>query len=374
MSVIVFTGPTLSAHEVREVIDAECRPPVAQGDVYRAALRAPRAIAIVDGYFECVPAVWHKEILWAMSQGIHVFGSASMGALRAAELVPFGMVGVGAIFEAYRDGAFEDDDEVAVAHGPTGESFCFSSEAMVNIRATMARALAEQIIPAETRDALLRIAKALFYPDRSWPCLLERATVEGVPELERLRAWLPGGRVNQKRDDALAMLRALDAFLAGNPGPKRVSYVFERTLYWEAFVRAAAEPEFEGREADAMVLEELKRDPEALVRAEAAALGWRLALERARRQGHAPSAAEFLDRSTEFCARHGLTDSISLPGWLERNRCDAQNLDRILEMRSAVLDGWRDASVETTAALLDYLRWTGDYGVLLERARALKRP
>jgi hypothetical protein len=57
---------------------------VAQGDVYRAALRAPRAIGIIDGYFERMPSVWHKEILWAMSRGIHVFGSASMGALELA--------------------------------------------------------------------------------------------------------------------------------------------------------------------------------------------------------------------------------------------------------------------------------------------------
>ena len=75
------------------------------------------AIGIIDGYFENIPSVWHKEILWAMSQGIHVFGSASMGALRAAELAPFGMEGVGAIFEAYRDGWLEDDDEVASEDG-----------------------------------------------------------------------------------------------------------------------------------------------------------------------------------------------------------------------------------------------------------------
>ena len=34
----------------------------------------------------------------------------------AAELAAFGMQGVGAIFAAYRDGALEDDDEVAVVH------------------------------------------------------------------------------------------------------------------------------------------------------------------------------------------------------------------------------------------------------------------
>jgi hypothetical protein len=63
--------------------------------LYRAALAHPAAIGVIDGYFEVVPTVWHKEILWAMAQGIHVFGAASIGALRAAELDSFGMRGVG---------------------------------------------------------------------------------------------------------------------------------------------------------------------------------------------------------------------------------------------------------------------------------------
>src|SRR5215470_18896878 len=118
MSVYVFVGPTLPPVEIAAVLDAVCLPPVAQGDVYRLVGARPRAIGIIDGYFDGVPAVWHKEILWALTQGIHVFGSASMGALRAAELHPFGMQGVGSIFEAYRSGELEDDDEVAVLHGP----------------------------------------------------------------------------------------------------------------------------------------------------------------------------------------------------------------------------------------------------------------
>ena len=56
---------------------------------------APRAIGIIDGVFLDVASVWHREILWALSQGVHVFGAASMGALRAAELDGFGMRGVG---------------------------------------------------------------------------------------------------------------------------------------------------------------------------------------------------------------------------------------------------------------------------------------
>jgi len=46
----------------------------------------------------------HHELLDALEEGVAVFGGASMGALRAAELWQHGMVGVGKIFRAYRDG------------------------------------------------------------------------------------------------------------------------------------------------------------------------------------------------------------------------------------------------------------------------------
>src|SRR5216117_4482239 len=104
MNVFIFTGPTISPVEASAELKAVYLPPAAEGDVYRVALHRPQAIGIIDGYFQSVPTVRHKEILWAMSCGIHVFGSASMGALRAAELLPFGMEGVGAVFEFYRDG------------------------------------------------------------------------------------------------------------------------------------------------------------------------------------------------------------------------------------------------------------------------------
>jgi hypothetical protein len=59
MTIIVFTGPTLQPSEAKQELDALYRPPVSEGDVYRAALEEPRAIGIIDGYFENVPSVWH---------------------------------------------------------------------------------------------------------------------------------------------------------------------------------------------------------------------------------------------------------------------------------------------------------------------------
>ena len=121
--------------------------PYRRANVHRVALKRPAAIGIIDGYFESVPSVWHKEVLWAMARGIHVFGAASMGALRAAELDAFGMEGVGAIYEAFRDGYLEDDDEVAVSHGPMEVGYPVLCEAMVNIRRTFSDAAEQDVIP-----------------------------------------------------------------------------------------------------------------------------------------------------------------------------------------------------------------------------------
>src|SRR5215471_4162149 len=136
MNIAIFLGPTLPVATARGILEATYLPPVAMGDVTALLLQPepPRAIGIIDGVFERVPAVWHKEVLFALSRGVRVFGSSSMGALRAAELHTFGMEGIGRIFAAYRDGVLEDDDEVAVIHGAAEFGYPQLSEAMVNIR------------------------------------------------------------------------------------------------------------------------------------------------------------------------------------------------------------------------------------------------
>jgi hypothetical protein len=239
VTVALFCGPTLARQDVLRAIDADIRPPAARGDILRAALKTPTAIGLVDGYFDRVPSVWHKEILWAMSEGIHVFGAASMGALRSAELSDFGMEGVGRIFEAYRTGELQDDDEVAVTHASEEEDYRALSEAMVNVRATMRAACQSGIINDATRGALEAIAKALPYPDRCYPTVFRLAECAQLPlaEMAMLRDWIPSGRVDQKREDALLMLqRMAECGRAGWP-PKKVGYTFAHTDAWEALRR-----------------------------------------------------------------------------------------------------------------------------------------
>ena len=117
--ILVFLGPTLLLSEAQATLDATYLRPAGQGDVLLAAHAfRPRAMIIIDGEFEHRPAVRHKEILWAMVQGIVMIGAASMGALRAAELHDFGMIGIGTVYRWYRRFGLAPDDAVAVQSGP----------------------------------------------------------------------------------------------------------------------------------------------------------------------------------------------------------------------------------------------------------------
>ena len=226
---VVFLGPTLAHDEARTVLDAEFLPPAGHGDVLRAAFRRPQAIGIVDGVFEHVPAVWHKEVLFALSEGIHAYGAASMGALRAAELDRFGMRGIGEVYRAYADGVLEDDDEVAVAHAGAEDGFQAMSDPMVDIRATLDAAVSNGIVSELTAATIVAQIKATFYPKR----LLLGALNSDDDDHLRLREWLPDGWVRSKRDDALALLRTMTDDLSAGLEPFRPDWTLQRTRSWE---------------------------------------------------------------------------------------------------------------------------------------------
>ncbi len=379
LNVYLFTGPTLSPSEARKELDATCLPPVSQGDVYRAALKYPLAIGIIDGYFDRVPAVWHKEILWAMAQGIHVYGAASMGALRAAEVAPFGMVGVGRIFSDYRNGTLEDDDEVAVAHASAADGYRPLSEAMVNIRYTLAKAESAGVISAGTRSTLESLCKGLYYPERSYPALLERAAGRApAAELDAFRAWLPEGRVDQKRADALAMLTVIRDRLAADPRPQTVSFVFEHTVFWDHALHSAgwlgllSDGSPETLLASAL-LEELQLDGAAYARAMQGAAMRHLVMEEAQRLGFAASPESVSERADNFRRAHDLVEPARFGRWLSENHLTPERFDALMG-ENAVLS-WARPRLRGYARrrLVDHMRFTGDYQRLLSRATNKQR-
>lgn len=236
MKTIVFLGPSLSLADAKSIYPgAEYLPPVACGDVLRCLEKAPKRIAIIDGFFHNQAAVWHKEILYVLSLGIEVYGASSMGALRAAELAVFGMRGIGKIFEAYQKGIYEDDDEVAVLHASAKSGYKPVSDAMVNIRATLASAKQESLLSEEEHTLLLSHLKHTFYQQRH----LSEAVTEFGPVLEqgdKFLAWLEQNSIDQKHADAIALLQLLSQSV-----PQQVeSFSFSKTSQLAKLIRLSS--------------------------------------------------------------------------------------------------------------------------------------
>jgi hypothetical protein len=219
--IVVFAGPSLHGVDAAALLVADHRPPARMGDVYRLLGTDVDAIALIDGVFHGAPAIWHRELLAAIDDGVHVIGASSMGALRAAELDSLGMEGHGTVFAWYRDGVVWRDDEVALQHGDTDDAYRPLSEPLVNIRATLSDAVESGALLASEAADLVAHAASLYYPQRSLAGLLDSPTCRRWPRSRRdaLSGWLRERRRDIKRHDAVSLLHHLarEPRLRGSP-------------------------------------------------------------------------------------------------------------------------------------------------------------
>jgi hypothetical protein len=219
--VVVFLGPSLPAGEARRAAPCRVLPPARAGDVLAVLPERPLAIALVDGVFDTAPSPWHHEIALALDAGVAVFGGASMGALRAAELGALGVVGVGTIFRWFRDGIIDDDGEVALLHGDAEQGFRPLTLPLVNVRAAADAARRERILTPPGARALVAAGRAIHYRDRTWRSVLAAARL-GDAARARLAAFLPRAP-DPKAEDARACIAAAAGFArarrAGAPPP-----------------------------------------------------------------------------------------------------------------------------------------------------------
>ncbi|MEM7427570.1 MAG: TfuA-like protein [Pseudomonadota bacterium] len=358
MRPIVFIGPTLGLNEAQAVLDAEFRPPAAQGDVYRAAQACPPAIGIIDGYFSGQASVWHKEILWSLSEGIPVYGASSMGALRASELDAFGMTGVGEIYDDYMSGILEDDDEVAVVHAPAELGFAPLSEPMVNVRVSLKAAQAAGVISPGVRADLEARAKEMNYVDRSWERILEG-------QQEDVRCWLTEHRIDQKRNDALAMLRTMSSHLSHGIPALDQDFLFERTAIWERATRSWAVAASDASER--LLFEEafVTTDTNELPRK---ALLRRLALAAAHERDLEISPSEQRSGLKDFRLARGLLHGEQFDAWLTENAMTKTQLLELLAEEYFVAEVAAEFSAELCSHALDVLRIEGRVSELAKRA------
>ncbi len=227
---ILHVGPTLpQAKDYAAGITV--RGPAVQGDIFCAVEQGATVIGIVDGGFEYTASVWHKEILYALSAGVAVLGAASMGALRAAECHSFGMMGVGGIFEEYRAGIRIDDSDVAQIHGPAELGWLPLSEPLVNVTATLDLVHEKQIISSAEITHLKAVAGSMFFKDRTWRSLIERALIPDDGRRNTIAIALRTHHVNRKRADALELLAVMSR-LDAQRSTSKSDWEFQRTTLW----------------------------------------------------------------------------------------------------------------------------------------------
>ena len=207
---ILFAGPSLYGHIRDGRVDGDatiaCLPPAQQGDLARAVLQGASIIGLIDGRYEDVAAVWHKEILFAIAEGATVLGSASMGAMRAAECEEFGMIGLGQVFELYRSGVVTDDGAVAQSHGPPELDNMPLTEALVNVEATLKHLGKTNTLAHEEIARLGASARQLFFKERTYASVVAAAGFADQ-EGERILAVLEARKLDIKQQDALLLVK-----------------------------------------------------------------------------------------------------------------------------------------------------------------------
>ena len=224
----VFVGPTRVPKKAYPQIDFF--PPAALGSVFRAFEHGYRRIGIIDGFFGNTPSVWHKEIMFVIAKGTEVVGAASTGALRAAELAPYGMRGIGNIYRLYRRASIADDDEVCVTHAIDALDYMPLSEPMISIRYTLRDLRHAGIVSPDEEKAIASNLKAAHFSERTLEQL--RAAIEvHVPPARA--AGVADSYMKFRRDakgtDGKRLLEWLSAPRRPEAAP---AWAFPRTVHW----------------------------------------------------------------------------------------------------------------------------------------------
>jgi hypothetical protein len=226
--ICVFAGPSLPPSTRPADPCFDWRAPATAGDLTALLEDPPDRLCLIDGYFDTCPSPWHKELLRLLAGGTRIFGASSMGALRAAELDRFGMIGVGAIYRAYRDGRLTGDDEVALIHAPERLGWAPLTVPMVEVRATLIAACRTRLIGADAARRLRGLAHDIHFAQRDWPAihrLWQSEEILGGATCRRLSEI----HVPLKQRDALACLAAAHADTGSGrvppPPPPQTSFM-----------------------------------------------------------------------------------------------------------------------------------------------------
>jgi TfuA protein len=217
---IIFIGPSLSLQKARKIFDADYRGPAKKGDLLvlsasslislKNQSNTINFVGLIDGLFlQDYPPTPIEVFQLLSNKNFRVVGGASIGALRAVELEKFGMVGIGKVFELFKNGATNADDEVAVTFH-LGDGASIQSEAMIDIRFNLFIAYKKNIITKRTKHIIAKTAKSIYFPYRNYSNVIEETRTK-FPELSReldsFSSYINHHRLSLKEIDAIKVIK-----------------------------------------------------------------------------------------------------------------------------------------------------------------------
>ncbi len=124
------------------------------------------------------------------------------------------MIGVGRIYEMYKNGNLESDDEVAVTFD--GETMEPLSVPLVNVRMTVELGREMGVFTKEQASAVVDTTRKIFYPERNYRSIIHECVKSGVigdSEKNKLLEFLKRHEVDVKRQDAILVLEKIKELL-----------------------------------------------------------------------------------------------------------------------------------------------------------------
>lgn len=363
MRVYVYTGPTLPHDVGRMLVHAHFLPPIKHGDILDALSEGVECVAIIDGYYETVASVRHKEILQALEAGVRVLGSSSFGALRAAELNVFGMEGVGEIYRMYASGEIEADDEVAVKHAPESEAYKMLSVPLVDLRYNLRRVTEAGLVPRSAADVILNCAQQMYFGERTFRRIFARAEEHCIERdlIESCQNYFHQHWHDLKRADGELLLKTIAARISDRePWP-----ILERpcihctSLLYRWNVEQARVLTRIGFIREEEVLAQLKVSTEEYPRVRQLANEACWLRDYAERLNLRPSDEELAFCRQEFREREQIESLADEKEWLAERALTAKQVADLLETEAYVMKlaaSVGDEAPTRSQLLLDYAR------------------
>jgi thiopeptide-type bacteriocin biosynthesis protein len=351
-NVCVFLGPTLPLRQARKLLRATFFGPATQGDVLRVVQRRPAVIAVIDGAFHFVPSIWHKEILAALEQGILVYGGASIGALRAAELAHYGMIGVGEIYERFHSGKWEDDDEVAVTFAPKEQQYRPLSLAMVDIRDICEAAASARAIEYQSASGIVSVAKDLYFPQRIWPTIEQSALKAGITEaaITSLREFRRAYGPTLKQRDTLRMLSEIARLAPFKHQPQNSTLRVRPTIFFQRLQDDVTRDPMDDIESPPGSAFDVARKKVLL---------GVLATREGIRTGFSPDDNEISVMSSWFRDQYQLSDDRQFFEWLAKSSLKQNAFDLGIRRFASVVKIERLSRIQLRSETEDYMRLYG---------------